>query len=33
VALAQAFKIIDPRLKNPGSDEWDQDFRMFELLL
>ncbi|MEV6446457.1 DUF1931 family protein [Amycolatopsis sp. NPDC051716] len=33
VALAQAFKIIDPRVKNPGSDEWDQVFRMFELLL
>jgi len=33
VALAQAFKIIDPRVKNPGSAEWDQVFRMFELLL
>ena len=33
VALAQAFKIIDPRVKNPGSTEWDQVFRMFELLL
>ncbi|WP_103338273.1 DUF1931 family protein [Amycolatopsis sp. CA-126428] len=33
VALAQAFKIIDPRVKNPGSEEWDQVFRMFELLL
>ena len=33
VALAQAFKIIDPRVKNPGSAEWDQVFRMFELLI
>ncbi|SDZ34536.1 protein of unknown function [Amycolatopsis xylanica] len=33
VALAQAFKIIDPRVKNPGSAEWDHVFRMFELLL
>ena len=33
VALAQAFKIIDPRVKNPGSAEWDQVFRMFDLLL
>lgn len=33
VALAQAFKIIDPRVKNPGAAEWDQVFRMFELLL
>jgi hypothetical protein len=33
VALAQAFKIADPRVKNPGSAEWEQVFRMFELLL
>jgi hypothetical protein len=33
VALAQAFKITDPHVKNPGSAEWDQVFRMFELLL
>ncbi|WP_326948669.1 DUF1931 family protein [Amycolatopsis sp. NBC_01307] len=33
VALAHAFKIIDPRVKNPGSAEWDQVFRMLELLL
>ncbi|GAA5121926.1 hypothetical protein [Haloechinothrix salitolerans] len=26
-------KIIDPRVKNPGSAEWNQVFRMFELLL
>ncbi|HVV11430.1 DUF1931 family protein [Amycolatopsis sp.] len=33
VALAQAFKIIGPRVKNPGSAEWDQVFQVFELLL
>lgn len=29
----QAIKIIDPEVKNPGSDVWDQVFRLMELLL
>jgi hypothetical protein len=33
VALAQAFKLTDPQVKNPGSAEWEQVFRVFELLL
>ncbi len=33
VALAEAFKIIDPKLKNPGSAHWEQAFHLFDLLL
>ncbi|MET8999462.1 DUF1931 family protein [Amycolatopsis sp. Hca4] len=33
VALAEAFKVIDPRVKNPGAAEWEQVFRVFDLLL
>jgi hypothetical protein len=33
VALAQTFRIIDPRLKNPQSEQWERAFRVFNLLL
>jgi hypothetical protein len=33
VALAQAFKIIDPSLKNPQSLHWERAFQIFNLLL
>lgn len=33
VALARTFKIVDPDVKNPGSEDWDRVFRVFELLL
>jgi hypothetical protein len=33
VALAQAFKIIDSRLKNPSSEHWERSYRLFDLLL
>ena len=33
VALAEAFKIIHPKLKNPGSAHWEQAFHLFDLLL
>lgn len=33
VALARAFKIVDPKLKNPSSEYWEQAFRLFNLLL
>jgi hypothetical protein len=33
VALAHTFKIIDPHVKNPKSDEWERSFRIFDLLL
>ena len=29
----QAIKIIDPEVKNPGSDVWDRVLRLMELLL
>ena len=33
VALARAFKIIDPGLKHPHSEHWDCANRIFSLLL
>ena len=33
VALAQTFKIIDPKVKNPASPEWERAFAVFNLLL
>jgi hypothetical protein len=33
VALARTFKIVDPDVKNPDSEDWDRVFRIFELLL
>jgi len=33
VALAHSFKIIDPDLKNPTSEDWDRVFRLFDQLL
>jgi hypothetical protein len=33
VALARCFKIIDPDLKNPRTEEWERAFRIFDLLL
>jgi hypothetical protein len=33
VALARNFKILDPKVKNPASDEWQRSFRTFDLLL
>lgn len=33
VALARAFKIIDPELKNPQTRHWDRANQIFELLL
>ena len=33
VALARSFKIIDPALKNPGTDHWQRVFQVFDLLL
>ncbi len=32
VSLAKLFKIIDPKLKNPGSIEWEQVEQVFNLL-
>ena len=33
VALARAFKIIDPDLKNPATEHWRRSFEVFDLLL
>jgi hypothetical protein len=33
VALARAFKIIEPDLKNPQTEQWERAFRIFDLLL
>jgi uncharacterized protein DUF1931 len=33
VALARAFKIIDPDLKNPQTRHWQRSFQLFDLLL
>ena len=33
VALARTFTIIDPKVKNPQSDEWERAYRLFSLLL
>jgi hypothetical protein len=33
VALARAFKIIDPAVRNPTTQDWDRAFQIFDLLL
>ena len=33
LALARTFKILDPDVKNPGTEHWDRVTRIFELLL
>jgi hypothetical protein len=33
VALARSFKIMNPDLKNPMSQDWDKAFKMFDQLL
>ncbi len=33
IALARSFRLIDPRVKNPASEEWERSFRIFNLLL
>jgi hypothetical protein len=33
LALARTFKILDPKLKNPQTEQWERAFRVFDLLL
>lgn len=33
LALAEAFKTIDEKLKNPTTRDWDRAYRLFDLLL
>jgi hypothetical protein len=32
-ALGRSFKVIDPKLANPSSEQWQRAFELFELLL
>jgi hypothetical protein len=33
VALARSFKIINPGIKNPATEDWERAFQIFDLLL
>jgi hypothetical protein len=33
VALAHAFRLINPEIKNPMTEDWERAFRIFDLLL
>jgi hypothetical protein len=33
LALADAFRVIDPSLKNPTTRDWERAYRLFDLLL
>jgi hypothetical protein len=33
VALARTFSVLDPGVRNPGTDHWERAFRIFDLLL
>jgi hypothetical protein len=33
VALARAFKLIEPGRQNPATADWERAFRIFDLLL
>jgi len=33
LALARSFKLVDPDLKNPQTEDWERAFRLFRLLL
>jgi hypothetical protein len=33
VALARSLKIVNPRLKNPMTEDWERAFRLFDLLI
>jgi Domain of unknown function (DUF1931) len=33
VALAQVFKLLDPRLKTPHTEQWERAFQIFDILL
>ena len=33
LALARTFKVLDPKVRNPQSDEWERAIRIFNLLL
>lgn len=33
VALAHTFKILDPELRNPQTEQWERSFRLFDQLM
>jgi hypothetical protein len=33
VALARTFRLIDPELKNPQTEQWERALRVFDTLL
>ncbi len=33
LAPAKCFKILDTKLKDPGTEHWDRAFRLFDLIL
>jgi hypothetical protein len=33
LAVAECFKILDTKPKNPSPEHWDRAFRLFDLLL
>lgn len=33
MALARSFTILDPAMKNPGSEDWERIYRIFDTLL
>ena len=33
VALARAFKLINPAIRNPATGDWERAFQIFDLLL
>jgi Domain of unknown function (DUF1931) len=33
IALARSFKLIDPDIKNPATEDWERAFQIFDLLL
>ena len=33
LALARSFRIVDPEVRNPSTDDWDRTFQLFRLLV
>jgi hypothetical protein len=33
LAVGRTMKIVDPEVRNPGSEHWERTFRIFDLLL
>jgi hypothetical protein len=33
VAIARVFRIIDPEVKNPSTEQWERAYQLFDLLL